>query len=235
MKLRRIKAVYKKQFFDKTSLRSMLFQSLIYPLMAIMFSISGDESEKLLMVSTLTPMFVGSSPMLTVNNLVREDKNGGSLRALMLASVRPLEYITAVALFMLTVSGITALLMGLAGGIGGIEILYFFAASMLGCLLTVLLACAVSFRNNNSANSIMLINVLSLANGFIPLIGIYYPSATAVTKYWYTQQVKDIMFSIFTGETQDLALSFGVMIATLLVFLALFIISFRKNRIFSQE
>ena len=187
------------------------------------------------MVSTLTPMFVGSSPMLTVNNLVREDKNGGSLRALMLASVRPLEYITAVALFMLTVSGATALLMGLASGIGGIELLYFFAASLLGCLLTVLLACAVSFRNKSSANSIMLINILSLANGFIPLIGTFYPSANAVTKYWYTQQVKDIILSIFTGETKDIALSFGVMIATLTVFLALFIISFRKNRIFSQE
>lgn len=235
MKLRRIKAVYKKQFFDKTSLRSMLFQSLIYPLMAIMFTVSGDESEKFIMVSTLTPMFIGSSPMLTVNNLVRDDKNAGTLRALMLASVRPLEYITAVALFMLAVSGATALLMGLASGIGGIELLYFFAASMLGCLLTVLLACTVSFRNKSSANSIMLINILSIANGFIPLIGTFYPSANAVTKYWYTQQVKDIILSIFTGETKDIALSFGVMIATLSVFLALFIISFRKNRIFSQE
>ena len=53
MKLRRIKAVYKKQFADKNALRSVVFQSVIYPLMAMMFSLSGDESEKFIMVSTL--------------------------------------------------------------------------------------------------------------------------------------------------------------------------------------
>lgn len=235
MKLRRIKAVYKKQFADKNALRSVVFQSVIYPLMAMMFSLSGDESEKFIMVSTLTPMFVGSSPMLTVNNLVREDKNGGALRALTLASVRPLEYILAIALFMLSISGATTLLMGVVGGMDGIGLMYFFLSTMLGCLLTVMLACSISLRKNSRTNAVMFINLISILNGFVPLIGMLYPSATVVTKYWYTQQVKEVIGSIYSGNTQGLWFSFGVIIASLVIFTLLFVVSYRKNRIFSQE
>ncbi len=213
----------------------MLFQSLMYPVLVLLFSLSEDESTKFAMVSTLTPMFVGSAPLLTVNNLVREDKNTGALRALTLASVRPLEYITAISLFMLSISGVTSILMAIAGGIAGIEAIYFFAASMIGCLLTVMLGCSISLRRNGRTNAVMFINIISILNGLIPMLELFYPSVTTVTKFWYTQQVKNIIVSIFAEDMQGLPFSFGVIIATLALFSAAFVFAYRKNKIFSQE
>lgn len=235
MKIQRINAIFKKQFTDKGSLRSVMFQSLFYPLFVLLFSLSNDSDAKFHIVAAMTPMFIGSTPMLTVNNIVREDRSSGALRALMLASVKPLEYMTAIGMFMLITASAASLIIGIVGGLTGSKLFYFFAATAVGCLLTVMLACVFSLRKNSNTNAVMLINVVSVINGLIPTLELFYPSINTVTRFWYTQQVKTVITSLYTESFNDLIFSFAVIAANLAIFVAIFVIVYRKNRIFSQQ
>lgn len=234
MKLRRIKAVLKKQFADKGGLKALMFQLLSYPLIILLFSFSLKAEAKYSIVAAITPLFFGSAPMLTVNNLIREDRTSGALRAMMLASVRPLEYMAAIGCYMLITMGLTSVIIGIISGLTGLKLIYFVAATTTGVLLTVMLACVFSLRKNDGANSVMLINVVSIINGIIPLLDLFYPSVNVVTKFWYTKQVKTVITSLYTDSIDGLLFAFSVIAVNLAVFIAIFVIAYRKNRIFAQ-
>jgi hypothetical protein len=232
---RRIKAVFKKQFLDKGGLRAALFQVMFYPVLLFMFSLSGEKESTVALVLSLAPMLIGSSPMLLVYNIVREDKNSGTLRALMLASVKPIEYMIGISAFLITITTCSSIVIGMIGELGGFSLVQFVISSMMGSTLTVMLGCALSLRKNSKTNAIMLINVISVINGFIPMLEMFYPSIYKVTKFWYTQQVKNIILSIYSKDYSEFSFSFAMIFINLIVFIGAFLLIYRKNRIFSQE
>ena len=234
--MRNALAVFRKQWLDSSTVKSIVVQVLFYPAILLLFSFGDsfrEESTRIAVLSAIAPIFIGSSPMLTVNSLIRDDKYSGALRSLMLASVRPKEYMTGVSLFMLVISVISSVLIGLAGGLLMQALPLFILAMTLAALVTVLLGCAASLRGANISNAALLLSVFSLVNGMLPILETVYPAIHVITRFWYTQQIKDIIVNLCAGHTETLLLAFCIIGMNLLILVALFFI-YRKSRLFEN-
>lgn len=234
MRFRHVAAVCQKQWMDVGTRKSIVFQFLFYPLVILLFSLPSDRGDtvKIAMVSALSPMFIGSSPMLTVNAVIREDKSSGALRALTLAALRPAEYMTGVGVFIVAVSVLSSTLIGWIGGLAVGSLLVFVAVMTLGSILTTLMGCAFSLRSENPTGATVFISVFSVLNGMVPLLETLYPSVYTVTQFWYTQQIKRVIPLLYEGVTGEIWYSLAVIGANLLLLLAALCISCRKSRLF---
>jgi len=80
---------------------------LIYPIMLILmvFAFSGQENSpgiRVLLVSILSTMFTGLTPIITVSGIIGEDKRTNTLRMLIMSTVKPLEYLIGITTFILS-------------------------------------------------------------------------------------------------------------------------------------
>ena len=232
MRPRNIMAVAYKQMLDTSAVKSIIAQFLLYPALVLLFTVGRDSTARMTLVSVLSPMFIGSSPMLTVNSLIREDKHSGALRAMMLASVRPGEYVSGVSLFLFCVSALATVLIGLVSGLPLRMLPWFVLAMVLCAILTILLGCAASLRTANQSNAVLFISAFSLINGMIPVLEIMHPAVRFVTRFWYTQQIKDIIVQLYSGSADAVAFGFGIIGFNFVLILTTLFFTYRKTRLF---
>lgn len=234
MKGYRILAVFKKQAMDIPYMRGILIQFFIYPLFLSLFQFSQSEQTKMLIMSIMATFFIGSSPILIVSSIIREDKYSGALKSMMLASVRPLEYMIGTGLVLLIVAIPTSMILGFMAGYPLLKYLYFIAILMVGITLTTIIGCSISMQASNGTNAMTMLSLLSMANGFIPVLEMIYPSTYNVTKFWYTQQIKRIIIMLYTEFDETTKYGFLIVGINMVVILFLFVLSYRKNRVFKE-
>lgn len=238
MKLRRIQASFRKQMMDTGYIRSILIQFLIYPVFILLFSYGKAQEAsgiKMMIVSVMSSMFIGISPMMMINSIMREDKASGALKTLMLSSVRPMEYMIGSSLFLFLTSVVTSVLIGLIGGFPGVKLFFFILLMMLGSILTIIVGCAIALGGGSQANATLIIITLSMMNGMLPLLEIFYPAIGNVTRFWYTEQIKRMISSLYTGALKELSTGFQIIFANLFVFIVLMILMYRKSRMFEEK
>ena len=106
MRLRRIKAITIKQFASITYNWYMILQFLIYPLIAIflIFTLPDNIESKISITVSMSIYFVGMIPILAVQSIIKEDQIQNTLRILILSTVKPLEYLIGINIFIVLLS-----------------------------------------------------------------------------------------------------------------------------------
>ena len=108
-------------------------------------------------------------------------------------------------------------------------------AMLLAIVTTVFVGSVVASRSKNSAASSVAIIVVSLFNGFIPIISQFYPSISKVTRFWYTQVISDIISDLYDSFYLNLPNRFLILIIHILSFLALFMFVFKQNKLLNEK
>lgn len=237
MKLRRSMAIFKKQIFDTAYNRSTLIQFLIFPLMTLIFQFApiGDGIEtKMQIVMLMSSVFTGMIPIIIINNIIQEDKRTGAMRMLILANVKPIEYLIGVTLYIVCISFLLALLIGVIAGLAFVDLLYYVACMLLGIVTTLILGSAVACQAGNSAYASLFVTLLSMVNGFLPIFTSLYPATRVILRYWYTQQVTDMIGDIADGYFLNIPNRLFIVGVHLLLFLVLFFFSFRHNKMIDK-
>lgn len=238
MKLRRIKAVFSKQIMDITHNTGILMQFLLYPILMLVmvFALPSDSvAAKMGIVMSLSTMFTGMMPILTINNIIREDKYTNTLRMLIMSTVKPPEYLIGITAYILFISLITSFIFGLIGGFGGLALLCFTGVLMAGIVTTLLLGSAMAIQSANRSNAGNLITIISLMNGLIPVLGAFNPSILKIAKFWYTTQIRDLIGDLYDNYYENLWYRFLIIGVNFTVFLILFTISYKKNKFYGEK
>ena len=111
MKLRCIFAIFKKQVLDTSQNAGVIFSFVIFPLMTLMFILlnsNNSETYRMQIVMSMSTIFIGMTPFTTINGIIREDKFSNVTRMLILSTVKPLEYLLGVTLYIMAISSIVA-------------------------------------------------------------------------------------------------------------------------------
>jgi ABC-2 type transport system permease protein len=141
MKLRRIKAVFKKQMLNTPHNVGVLIQLLIFPLIIFLtdsiYNIGNSGNMQLVM--NLSTMFVGLIPMSIISNIIREDRVSGTFRMMIMSTVKPFEYFIGVNACVLFVSLIDALIFSISAGLSDLRLLIFIMGFMSGIMTTLML------------------------------------------------------------------------------------------------
>lgn len=233
MKWRRIKAVFIKQIADTAHNKGIIIQFLAIPIMMVLLLLalpSVQIDNKINIVLIMSTTFTGMMPILTVYNIIREDKMQNTLRVLIMSTVKPLEYLIGITGYILFISLINACIFGLLGGLSGFELLAFVGVLMLGIATTLVFGSAMAMHSASRGGTGALIMLVSMLNGIIPLLGLFNESFQKVSKYLYTYQINNMLGDIY-GNYFDWNRVI-IVCSNLIIFFILFMLSYKNNKFY---
>ena len=204
MKLNHITAVFKKTFKDMTRNKRQLLLFLIFPIMAHLFGLIMEESRSIFPL-TFLPMNVMFCSINIMAAVISEEKEKGTLRCLMFANVKPIEYFIGNAIFVLLITAISSCLFIPLINISGIEYLYFFGFLVLSSICSMVLGATIgiSVKNQMAANG--LCAPVTIIIGMLPTFGAMNESLKGISKLLYSTRFADTVSEIInkTGVTVD--------------------------------
>lgn len=125
--MRNIKAVFLKQIIDTVKNKAVLIQFLMFPIMAVIMenSIMIPDMPEHFFAKLFSVMFTGMAPLTCMSAIISEEKESNTLRALMMSSVKPWQYLigTGAYVFIMCMAG-TAVF-ALLGEYSGAELAVF--------------------------------------------------------------------------------------------------------------
>jgi ABC-2 type transport system permease protein len=209
----------------------MLIQFIIFPVMAFVMTEfvakSTPEIPSSMFVTMFAAMFIGMTPLSMTAGVIAEDKEHNSLRFLVMAGVKPHEYLIGTCGFTFLACALVSLLFGLIGGFTSVELAKFVAVLILGSCASLLLGATIGLfsKNQQAATAISTPTFMLLA--FSPMIAQFNTNVAKVSTIFYTQQVNTIVNNLTDGIMKPIL----IILANIAILLTLFIIVYRKNKI----
>jgi len=244
IKMRNVKAIFKKQLKDTLKNPAQLIQFIIFPLLAFVMSVmivtdfEGVPEEILAamtanmpnMVTMQATIFAGMGLITVITSIISEDMDKKSLRFLMMAGVKPGSYLLGVSGVVFFVSFFTSVAFSFIGEFGGADFWIFTAAMMSSVAGSIVLGAIFGVMAGNQAAASGLVLPVSLVFGFGPMIAQFNETVARVLNVLHTQQLNVVANYLTTGAGDTpLWQSFAIMWANVAVFGLLFALVYRKK------
>ena len=233
MKIRRIMAVFIKQLKDTIKNKTVLIQFLMFPIMAFVLTktiATGMEGlNENYFVIMFSVMYIGMVPTINMATIITEEKEKNTLRVLIMANVKPIEYLLGIGGYVFLMSGLGCLLFGLIGGFTGALLLKFIGVLLLGVLSSMLLGSAIGMlvKNQMSASSVVI--PVAMVSAFLPMISMFNATCEKFARFLYTQQI-NYMVNDLTIKNMS-ADRFIIIFMNMILFFVIFFICYKKKNL----
>ncbi len=228
--MRNAKAIFIKQAKDVLRNPSVLVQFVIFPAVALIMTVFVDIPpneyvRENMFVTMMASIFAGMALITTMAGVIAEDAERKSLRLLVMAGVKPHEYLLGTGGFILLAGVVVSVVFGLIGGFSGAEMGMFLAVMVAATAASVLLGAIIGIlaKNQQAATSIGV--PVSVIIGFTPMIANFNETVGNIASFMYTQQLNVIVNDFSASFPQAMA----VIGANMLVLLVLFVFAYRKK------
>lgn len=219
--------VIKKQLKDTLKNKAILIQFVLYPVLTLIMenTIHMEGMPELYFTKLFSIMYIGMAPISSVTSIISEEKEKNTLRVLMMANVKPWQYLLGVGAYVWTICMIGAGIM--ATGFRGGDIATYMLIMGIGFLISIILGACVGIfaKNQMGATSISLPAMMILA--FLPMLAMFNTTIEKVAKYTYTQQLNVCLGSMsLTSVSKE---TYMVLLLNMVLLFGLFMVSFRKK------
>jgi hypothetical protein len=229
--MRSIKAIYIKQAKDLIKTPMVSIQFIIFPAFTFVLTELVAKSElsagipENMFVIMFSCIFAGMVVLMTTAGFIAEDKEQKSVRFLVMAGVKPHEYLIGTGGVVLTACAVVSAAFGLMGGFTLMEFGIFMAAMMSGSVASVLLGATIGMCVKNQQSATGLGMPVAMILGFSPMIGMFNATAKKLFGIFYTMQVDTIV----NDFSANLAKPFFIILANILLLAALFTFVYKKK------
>jgi ABC-2 type transport system permease protein len=207
----------------------MLVQFLIYPVVALVMTLLVAKPNpgipNNMFVSMMGAIFAGMALTVSISAIIAEDVQQKSLRLLVMAGVKPHEYLLGTGGFILLVGVIISCVFGLTGDFTRAELAKFLAVMIGGAAASVLLGASIGILARNQQTAGAIATPLAMILGFTPMIANFNETAEKAASILYTQQLNVIVNDFSASFTKALT----VIGANILALLALFVFAYKKK------
>jgi len=224
-----IRAIFFKQLKDIIKNRMVLIQFVIFPLVAFVFTelvaLPSPDIPDSMFVTTFAGIFAGMTVLTTTAGIIAEDRERKSLRFLVMAGVKPYQYILGIGGVLLVCSLVVSIVFGLMGGFGGLDFLKFVVALMLGSVASMLLGGAIGMVSKNQQAATALAMPLGMVLGFTPMLALFNAGVQKVFGIFYTMQVNTLVSDFAAGFMKPAL----IILANVAVLAVLFVLAYNKK------
>lgn len=224
--MKNILTIIKKQIKDTVKNKPVLIQFLMFPVMTLVFENAIDvDMPELFFTKMFSSMYVGMAPLVAAASIISEEKEKNTLRVLMMAGVRPFEYLIGVSayIWILCMAGSAVM----ATSLPSRDIPFFMAMMGAGCIISIFIgACIGIFAKNQMVTSSLMVPVMLILS-FSPMLAMFNDKIEKAARFVFTQQIKVAV----DGMSFESAGRFGmgVLFANAALALVLFFAAFRKK------
>lgn len=227
--MRSAKAIFIKQAKDMLKNPMVMIQFIIFPAVAlIMTELVAKADENIpnnMFITMMAAIFAGMTLITSAAGAIAEDKERKSLRFLVMAGVKPHEYLLGTGGFIMLSGVIVSIMFGFIGTFEGTELAKFLTIMILGVLASILLGAVIGMLCKNQQAATAVAMPIAVIFGFTPMIANFNPTIEKAASILYTQQLNVIMNDFSANFSQVIA----VTVANIVVLTMLFILAYKKN------
>ena len=225
--MRNVGVIFKKQLKDTLKNKTVLIQFIMFPLMTLLMehAISLPDMPELFFTKLFSVMYMGMAPMTSAAAIISEEKEKNTLRALMMANVKPWEYLLGVGAYVWTLCMAGAGVM--ATGLPSENIPFYMTVMGVGFIISILLGACVGIGAKNQMVSTSLVMPVMMVLSFSPMLAMFNDKIEKAARFVFTQQLKiavDNMSFGGIGRSGMVILSANAVLA-----LAFFFTAFRNK------
>jgi ABC-2 type transport system permease protein len=226
--MRSTKAIFIKQALDMLKNPMVLVNFIIFPAVALLMTIfvagSDDMIPQNMFVTMMAAVFAGMGLISVVSGSISEDIEQKCLRFLVLAGVKPHQYLIGIGGYYLLAGTVTSVAFALIGDFTAAETGKFLAVMISGVAASILLGATLAIMSNRQvANALGM--PIAVIIGFTPMIANFNETVERFAGFLYSQQINVIVNDFSAGLLKPLL----VITANITVLTVLFIIAYRKK------
>ena len=227
--MKSVKAIFIKQTKDMLRNPMVLVQFIIFPAVAfIMTELVAKSNEDIpgnMFVTMMAAIFAGMALVMAASGVITEDIERKSLRFLVMAGVKPHQYLLGTGGFYLLAGAAVSVIFALIGDFTAAEFGKFLAVMILSTTASILLGSALGMFSKNPQAATALGMPVAMILGFTPMIAGFNETVEKAASVIYTQQL-NVIVNDFSANFTKAVTVIGVNIAVLIV---LFVLAYRKN------
>ncbi|MEE1101599.1 MAG: ABC transporter permease [Agathobacter sp.] len=225
--MRNILIIIKKQLKDTIKNKTILIQFILFPIMTIIMenAIMLEGMPELFFTKLFSIMYIGMAPITSVAAIISEEKEKNTLRVLMMANVRPWQYLMGVGIYVWAICMLGACVM--ATGLSADKIAFYMIMMGSGFIISIIAGACIGIyaKNQMAATSIVMPGMMILA--FAPMLAMFNEKIAKVAKILYTEQFKEMLETMsFDGIVGQ---SVAIVIVNAVVLIALFEIAYQRK------
>ena len=227
--MKSIKAIFIKQAKDMIKNPAVLIMFVLFPAVAFIMTElvakSNDDIPKNMFVTMMAAIFAGMGLIVSASGIIAEDIERKSLRFLIIAGVKPHQYLIGTGGFLLLAGTVSSVLFTLIGDFTGTEAIKFLVVMITGSAASILLGAAIGIFSKNQQAATSLGMPVAMILGFTPMIASFNETVEKVAGILYTQQINVIVNDFTIGLYKPLL----VIILNAALFAVLFAVAYRTK------
>jgi ABC-type Na+ efflux pump permease subunit len=197
-----VKAIFIKQLndFPKNISVSMMF--FMFPVLSFLLRIfMGDDDPMMAdaMNVQFAMMFVAMGPMIMIANTIAEDNEYKSLRFLVTAGVKPIQYLGGLIFFALILSAVSLVAFALIGGLSGQDLLMFVLLCIMGCVASSILGATIGLFSKNVQQCSSIYTPIMFVLAFVPFLAQFSELVESIGVVAFTYQIYMALAHMVTG------------------------------------
>ncbi|HHX36823.1 MAG TPA: ABC transporter permease [Clostridiaceae bacterium] len=196
MSFRRMSAVFYKEVKDVIRNKMIIFIFFMFPVLSYIFQQVMSAEEIGSVVPTLMTMHIILVPILCMTSIISEEKEKGTLSALMMSNVKPLEYLFGIGLCILLVASISTSLFLAVFSLSRSDCYKYVIFSLAGMVISIIIGSILGLLAKNQMSAGPLAAPVSMILGMLPMFANINPAIRDFSQYLYTQSVFDVYCSI---------------------------------------
>jgi len=227
--MRGIKAIFTKQAKDMIKSPMTLVMFLVFPAVALVMTQlvakSNDDIPNNMFVTMMSAIFAGMGLITAVSDVIAEDIERKCLRFLVIAGVRPYQYLIGTGGFFVLAGAVTSVVFALIGDFTVQETLKFLAVMVTGVAASILLGATIGVYSKNRQTATSLGMPAALLVGFTPMIAAFNETVEKFAGFLYTQQINVIVNDFSVSLLWPLL----VIASNIAVLAVLFVIAYKRK------
>ncbi len=225
--MRNVLVIIKKQLKDTLKNKTVLIQFIMFPLMTLVMenAISLPDMPELFFTKLFSVMYMGMAPMTSAAAIISEEKEKNTLRALMMANVKPWEYLLGVGTYVWILCMAGAGIM--ATGLSASDIPFYLGVMAAGFVISIALGACIGIFSSNQMTATSLFVPVMLVFSFSPMLAMFNDKIEKVARIFYTQQLRVLMNQMsFEGIKPE---SILILTVNAVLAIALFFVAFKRK------
>jgi len=227
--MRSIKAIFIKQAKDMFKNPGVLVQFIIFPAVALVMTELVSKSNEYIptnmFVTMMAAIFAGMALITSTASIIAEDMERKSLRFLVMAGVKPQEYLSGVGGFILLAGSVVSVIFGLIGYFTWVELAKFLLVMITGVAASIILGAIIGILSKNRQAATAISMPVAIVLGFSPMIANYNKTVEKIAGVFYTQQL-NVIVNDFSANFPKAML---VIVLNMSVLLFFFVIAYKKK------
>ena len=176
--------IIKKELKDTIKNKTVLIQFILFPLLTIIMenAIKLEGMPEHFFTNLFSIMYIGMAPLTSVASIISEEKEKNTLRVLIMANVKPIQYLLGVCIYVWTICMIGAGL--IATGLGRGDIPFYMFIMGIGFAISALTGACIGLYAKNQMAATSVVMPVMMVFAFLPMLSMFNDNLKKIAKFF---------------------------------------------------